>query len=221
MAILRANFVVHDLQDNTILAQRLENYAARTDNFSILCTDTPAAELDTDCYIVIWNRIAELVRPADRPPRWKPVIAYGPATAIRAAFLEGCADFMKEPWTLEELYFRVLQSCRGRNERFSWGNLELDGLVVRLHLDSPADNNPTTLRLGVRQGALLDALLALRGTVVSRDILFYAMWEQTGDGSRAVDMQIHALRELLGAVLAELGGDLFIRGIYGEGYMIE
>ena len=223
MATLRANVVLHDLIDNSILAQRLENYAARTENYTVRCTASPVSDYDTDCFIVAWDRVAELIRPADRPPRWKPAIAFGPVTAMRDAYLDGCTDFMKDPWTPEELYFRALKCFRGRIERFRWGTLELDGLVARLRFDSISDTRdpPATLRLGVRQGALLDALLTLRGTVVSRNILFYAMWQQEGDKSRAVDMQIHALRELLGTVSTELGGDLFIRGVYGEGYMIE
>ena len=45
-------------------------------------------------------------RPARRHPRRReesPVIAHGPAGLMRSAFLAGCADYLRDPWTPEEL----------------------------------------------------------------------------------------------------------------------
>ena len=80
---------------------------------------------------------------------------------------------------------------------------------------------PTQLHLGQKQLAIFKALLALRGTIVSRKTLYFAAWERDAASSRALDMQVHEIRTALGHVDPRLAGDSVIRSVYGAGYAID
>jgi len=132
---------------------------------------------------------------------------------------------MRDPWTPEELHFRAVGRCRSRSSAFGWGTIELDGqrLTVRFNPDPKRDRSngkSRTVRLGPREATVLETLLAFRGEPVSRELLFYAMWGKSGDGSRAVDMQVHELRATLGSLSPSLGEDHLVHSVYGLGYAI-
>lgn len=225
MGFLRINVVLSEAPGNTALARRLDVYAARAGELLFAATPVPLPEAETDCYAVQADRVRELTVPEDRPATWRPVIAFGPPEMLRAAFIDGATDFMREPWTPEELHFRAVQRCRSRSSVFGWGRIELDGqrLTVRFNDTGEADGpegSSRTVRLGPKEATVLETLLAFRGEPVSRELLFYAMWGRSGTGSRAVDMQIHELREVLGRVSPDLGGDRLVHSVYGFGYAI-
>lgn len=219
MTPLRVNVVFADLSQETPLIRRLESYASRAGGVVVHPTESPLPERSTDCYAVPISRISELTSPLDRPPTWKPIVAYGPPAMIRVAFAEPDIDYLKEPWTPEELHFRVLKNSRGPLHRFAWGELSLDrGTLHISHRVNPVLE--TTIELGHREALLLDTLLSLRGEPAGRELLSFAMQGTERSGSRAVDMQIHGLRETLGQALPVLGGDGLIKSVYGKGYLI-
>ncbi len=220
MASLRLNVVLSNLSSEAILVRRLAVYAKRADAFLVRCSDAPLPEAETDCYALRLNDLHLLTSPDRRPATWLPVIGIGPPESLRRAFVDGCADYIKEPWSPEELHFRALKVGRRNSYRFSWGVLEHDGFILRFGFDGAGAKRTTTVRINRKQSALLGALLALRGEVVSRELLFFAMWGRDGGGSRAVDMQIHALRAGVDTAARGLGAEL-IKSVYGNGYTIE
>ena len=56
-----------------------------------------------------------------------PIIAYGPASLLPAAFENGCADYLKEPWDIPELKARILRILPPKQITFEWGTLFLQG----------------------------------------------------------------------------------------------
>ena len=58
-----------------------------------------------------------------------PVIACGPPGMLRAAFVSGCVDYLREPWTPEELAVRAQAALGRRREchEFSWGKARFEG----------------------------------------------------------------------------------------------
>ena len=214
--MLRCNVIITDSGVRTLLAKRLEIYASRTDHFATTCSSDPLDENHTECYVCASNRVADIIEPVDRPRRWLPVIAFGRASDLRNAYLAGCSDFMKDPWTPEELHFRALKCAPTRRHSFSFGQIELDESVLKLSVE----DKHKEIEINQQQSAILKALLSLRGSVVSRELLYFAMWGRYGDDSRALDMQIHGLRNALSRVDESLGGSAVIRGVYGSGYLI-
>ena len=44
------------------------------------------------------------------------VLVYGPAHLMRAAWLAGASDYLKEPWTAEELFLGAARTASGRGD---------------------------------------------------------------------------------------------------------
>ncbi len=134
------------------------------------------------------------------------------AVADRVAGLDaGADDYLVKPFELTELAARIralIRRSTGRAEPvITYGDIELrpDTREVRVH------GEPVVL--SAREFALLEALLARPGAVLSRAQLEEKMygWNEEVE-SNTVEVHIHALRKKLGADA--------IRNVRGVGWMI-
>jgi DNA-binding response OmpR family regulator len=155
--------------------------------------------------------------PAERQGRAQPVsipvIAFGPAALMRSCFVAGAADYLRDPWSPEELSLRALSVLQRtqRRFRFPWGSLVLDCTS----LDTPSG----MLCLTHHESRVLRALLLGRGAPVPRQAISYFLWGNPGPaGSRAIDAHVAALRRKISAVAPE--AEKFIRAVRRQGYMI-
>ncbi|MGA2478074.1 MAG: winged helix-turn-helix domain-containing protein [Spirochaetia bacterium] len=142
-----------------------------------------------------------------------PVIAWGPAALLRSSLLAGCADYLKDPWTPEELELRALAvlSRAQRQYLFPWGTVSFEGL----DLCTPAGPIPLTLH----ESRMLKVLLRSRGEPVPRDALSYAAGGTPGPaGSRAVDVHVASLRRKMRAAIPAAGR--FILCVRRQGYIV-
>ncbi|HVO38554.1 MAG TPA: winged helix-turn-helix domain-containing protein [Spirochaetia bacterium] len=141
-----------------------------------------------------------------------PVIAFGPAGLLRAAFLAGCADYLRDPWTPEELALRTRAALSRRKEswRFPWGSVSFapGSLVV------PAG----TVALTHAEMRILRILLHNRGAPLPRDALQYAVTGRSAGRGRSVDVHISALRRKVRRLEPRCGR--FIESVRGQGYLI-
>jgi two-component system, OmpR family, response regulator QseB len=134
------------------------------------------------------------------------------AVADRVKGLDaGADDYLVKPFDLDELGARMRALVRrhsGRSESvIRHGSLTLDPAAHQVTLDG------APVPLSAREFALLEALLARPGAVLSKSQLeekMYGWGEEIG--SNTVEVYIHALRKKLGAD--------FIRNVRGLGYMI-
>ncbi|ABX14375.1 two component transcriptional regulator, winged helix family [Burkholderia multivorans ATCC 17616] len=123
----------------------------------------------------------------------------------------GADDYLVKPFDLDELGARMRALIRrqaGRSESLiRHGALTLDPASHQVTLDG------APVALSAREFALLEALLARPGAVLSKSQLeekMYGWGEEIG--SNTVEVYIHALRK-------KLGSDL-IRNVRGLGYMV-
>ena len=123
----------------------------------------------------------------------------------------GADDYLAKPFDLDELAARVRAVARRRDGRAE-PVLEHLGLVLR-----PATHEASfegrPLMLSQREFAVLEALLARPGAILSRAQLegrIYGWGEEVE--SNAVEVFIHGLRKKLGAD--------YIRTVRGAGYMV-
>ncbi len=145
--------------------------------------------------------------------RAAPVIACGPPGALRGAFLAGCADYLREPWTPVELAHRARAVLDRERElwRFPWGSISIEGGT----LVTPSGSADLTHH----EEEILRMLLHNRGTVVSRADLGYAVAPRPGRAaSRAPDMHVAALRRKIRAAVP--GAGRLIESVKGQGYLI-
>ena len=134
------------------------------------------------------------------------------AVADRVKGLDaGADDYLVKPFDLDELGARMRALIRrqaGRSESLiRHGALTLDPASHQVTLDG------VPVALSAREVALLEALLARPGAVLSKSQLeekMYGWGEEIG--SNTVEVYIHALRK-------KLGSDL-IRNVRGLGYMV-
>lgn len=140
------------------------------------------------------------------------VVTARDAVADRVAGLNlGADDYLVKPFDLDELVARVRallrrQSGRGRSEmRLGVLCLDPDRREVTLS-DQPVS-------LSQREFALLEALMARPGTVVSRESLEECLygWDEEVS-SNAIEVHLHNLRR-------KLGGE-WIRNVRGVGYKV-
>jgi len=132
--------------------------------------------------------------------------------ADRVAGLDaGADDYVVKPFELTELAARIralLRRSAGRTQRvLAHGDIELDPVTHETRVRGEP------VALSAREFALLEALLARPGAILSRAQLedrLYGWGEEVE--SNAVEVHIHALRRKLGADA--------IRNVRGVGWMI-
>lgn len=144
-----------------------------------------------------------------------PVIGYGSPSLLRNAFLSGCSDYIKNPWSLEELEIRI-DLIKKKIEKcfiFPWGRLKLEALY--------AISEKGKKLLSYQEFKILKLLLLHRGEVVPRDVLFYSIWNNPGTKkSRIIDVHISSLRKKLKNIIPINCNDSFIISARNEGYLI-
>jgi len=179
----------------------------RRSPFHFLTTGEPLPADEAELYVVPAAEAQGL------PGRGVPVIAWGPAELMRTAFLAGCDDFLKEPWTPEELGLRAHAALSRAERRYSfpWGEVSFEGKDLR----TPGGLATLTLQ----ESRILRALLRNRGRPVPREALAYSIADAPPSrASRAVDVHIVAVRKKVRGAAGEAGR--FIVCVRGQGYMV-
>lgn len=126
----------------------------------------------------------ELLR-GDRVPE---VVVYGPPESLRASWVAGAFDYLKEPWEPEELFLRL----RGPSPpAVHW---QSSGRRLVLEAGRIWSDNGTAVALTSAETGLLRILVLRRGQAVSREILG---WSAGCSSGRAVDTLVGRLRQKL------------------------
>jgi len=147
----------------------------------------------------------------DSWPSAYPFIGCGPSSCLSEAFFRGAADFLRDPWTLEELVYRAERLFRTGPLPVPGSSLSLDGLLFR---------GPRGVDLlSWEEAAVLRELIRMYGAKVSRCALRRYIWPALGDGTRVVDMTVSRLRRVVGRISAVDDGTQ-IRSIRGFGYVL-
>ena len=127
----------------------------------------------------------------------------------------GADDYLVKPFALSELLARlraVLRRPRTRIEPLRFGNLELDPLRHRAHVDGRLVN------LSPTEFGLLRCLLENAGAPMTRSILLEAVWGYRFDPTtNVVDVHMSRLRQKL----AHMGAKVGIVSHRGVGYAVE
>jgi CheY-like chemotaxis protein len=190
-----------------VLSERIRASLGRSP-FHFAPTVEALSDDDADLFVVAVHAVGSLAEGG------VPVIAHGPAGLMRAAFLAGCSDYLREPWTPEELALRAQAALSRRRAcwEFPWGEARLE----RDELRTPGGRAVLTHH----EAVILRALLRQRGRPVPRTALACLLGGGSREGveSRRIDVQISALRRRVRVVVPEAGR--FIVCVRGQGYMI-
>ncbi len=150
------------------------------------------------------------------------VTARGEEADMLRGFKEGADDYVRKPFSLNELNARVDAALRRTRVTHQAHLLEVGDLV----LDAEAltvSRGGQRLHLAPTEFRLLHALMTSPGRVLSRDSLLSQVWGLDSDvEARTVDVHVRRLRKALnsqggaGEVLPD-----YIRTVRGAGYSIE
>ncbi len=189
------SLVVNVVSENAVLVDRLELYARRSFAPALRASPSPPRERKEAAFFIPPKLANEVLDDEDRPATWLPVVAYGERGFLRLAFMAGCDDFLKDPWTPEEMHLRV--------QRLVQTNVFPVGTAWVAFSPAVLTCNTTRRDISFQEYAILRVLANNRDRAVPRDVLYYAIWGETGGSSRVVDMHISSLRRKLGSVLPE------------------
>ena len=202
------------------LIERLKYYFKKREDIHLLYSGTPMARENSDIYIapvhLIEEMIEEIIVENQQNTKSLPVIFYGSASFLRKAFLAGCADYLKDPWTVEELDIRLAKILNEIKKiyNFPWGSLSF--------IDTDIMTNKGRCTLTYQEYKILRALIRQRGKAVPREVLFYLLWNCPGSRqSRIIDVHISSIRRKLLHVIPEDYNKEVIISIKGIGYMIK
>jgi len=141
-----------------------------------------------------------------------PRIAYGPASLMADAFAEGCADYLREPWDLEELEARAL---RFRSWQFRLGEHAYAYSIGRL----TGEAGTVTLPEGERRA--LELLLNRLGRPVPRRAFLRIRRGPGPSGARGPDMTVSRLRSRLARAAGDSRAGSFLAAVRNYGYRLD
>jgi len=185
-------------------------HSCSEDVLDIRLSTTPLSPYSVDIYVVHISHF---------PAFWEkgvtggpPVIACGPSTLLEAAFALGCSDYLKEPWSTEELSIRCRRLLPCTRLPFKWGTVYLgDGELI-------CGENQVILSFPERK--IIRLLIKYRNQPVHRESLQFALWGELRPGSRGVDVHISTLRRKFKLLSGNTLTDNPIRTVHGVGYIL-
>ena len=142
-----------------------------------------------------------------------PVFSFGPADLLADALAGGASDYLKDPWSLDELEARALRYWRirfrlgGKIYSYSKGSLEA---------------GEKSLRLPESQWKALELLLHRLGKAVPRDAFLRVLNRQRDSwNTRLLDMAVSRLRKNLSKVSGDGKAGAFLVAVRNYGYLLD
>ncbi|MBN1696899.1 MAG: winged helix-turn-helix domain-containing protein [Spirochaetales bacterium] len=196
--------------------ERIKFYFRERDDIEILFSEKPLTEDKADIYIAPAEEIEAILDRRNTADNGLPIIGYGSPSYLRKAFLSGCSDYLKDEWAIDELDVRLtrIKNICEKHYSFPWGSISFRGTGAITALGIAP--------LSIHEYKILTRLLRQRGKTVSREVLFYTIWNKRGNTkSRVLDVHISSLRKKLTKIIPKPEADTFIKTIKNGGYMIQ
>jgi hypothetical protein len=203
---------------DSLLAERLKLYCENNPLLSISTSPQLPAVFDGDTLLLPASLLLDPLFPRTETlhrlgAAGCSLICFGPPELLQGCFLAGCDEYLKDPWSPQELDCRV-RKLRRRAEApfcFSWGSFEVGSLRLSTSTGSR--------RLCAQEQGILRLLAGNPGVPVSREALSYGIWgRQAPAQSRAVDVHMSSLRKKLRELFPRSEG--CIRSVRGVGYLM-
>ena len=206
------------VSQDQLLIERLRHYSGKNPLISIITSASLPSVCSFDAAVLPASRLLDPIFPrTETIHRFQAagcsLICFGSADLLPGCFLAGCNDYLKEPWSPEELAWRVrrLRIDREAGFCFSWGRISVKNLQL--------GSSTGSCSLCAQEQSILRMLAANAGQAVSREALFYGIWGRpASEKSRVVDVHIASLRKKLHRLFPQSG--TIVRSVRGVGYLM-
>jgi hypothetical protein len=207
------NFVT----DNSILQSRISFYNKRNRNYSFIFSDSPDLNHPgIGLYIlpvsVFFSTLPESGIPCDVFPA--PVICYGHEYHMKNAVISGCSDYLRDPWSLDELTFRIGMHLCEHILRYDWGILSFFPFGVKFQ--------SRTAALSPAEYSVLRFAARHRGRIIPRRVLLSLINPGLPENSRVADTHICRIRKKITDLAPEIiGGESVFLTVRNAGYLLK
>jgi DNA-binding winged helix-turn-helix (wHTH) protein len=207
---------INVISTDKILVEKVKIYFRERKDVQLIYSDHPLPVENTEIFIAPVHCIEELSRYIGEEKRELSIIFYGNPRFLRKAFLAGCEDYLKDPWTIDELALRLTKLIKKIEKRyvFPWGNISIAGTAII--------SQKGRCTLSFQEYKIVMTLIQHRGKPVPREVLFYSLWNHPGSrDSRIIDVHISCIRKKLQSIISTDFYDDVIISVRGIGYMIK
>ena len=141
-----------------------------------------------------------------------PYIVYGGIDLLEKSFILGSCDYLKDPWTFNELEIRAKRFINRDELSFNWGNINFSNSFIQ------SDNE--TIPFSVNEYKILSMLNNNSGKIISRENLHYRLGI-SNKSSRVIDVYINSIRKKI-KLLSKIdyNNRNLIKTVRGKGYTI-
>jgi DNA-binding winged helix-turn-helix (wHTH) protein len=187
------NAVSIDAITEALLRKFIPSLGTMTCVFSI----DPVKDPLPDFYLIPAERVAALARTRSLAPD-SLIVAYGPSVSLPEAFAAGAVEYLKEPWTINEMFLRLRRLSRDSS------TFVFEGRRYRLESGSIIGDEGKA-RLTEPERVILLSLMRGAPEPLSRRELYDRFNPGKPESSRVLDMHIHVLRTKLMSITGSVG----------------
>lgn len=175
-------------------------------NFTYLISDIP--QISADLLIIPFSEIDICKKYYNFI--YTPFMVYGNVSFIEKSFIHGSCDYLKSPWTFNELETRAMRFLN--NDK-----LCIDNMTITFSNHS-ISGDYITLPFTVNEYKILHTLANNMDKIISKESIYYRL-EIRNTNSRVIDVYLNSIRKKISKIVPESGFKV-IRTVRDKGYII-
>ena len=177
-------------------------------SFNYLISDFPHRSADI---LLISSSMIHICREY-REFSYIPFIAYGDSQFIEKSFAVGAADFVKNPWSFNEIEIRAVRYINK-------DKLFINNTIIQFS-NSSIQNSVCALPMTVNEYKILSLLSNNLDKIISKENIYYKIGVKN-DKSRVIDTYMHSIKKKINQLTNNKDKNIhIIRTIRNRGYII-